>query len=119
MKKENYLDQVIVGVIFESKLILDTYNELNCPTAGDEFDKFILEITKLFAKDKFKYHEMEGTIKFLLGNKGNSLPKSSSGSLYTALEDIDNIISGIEGISQVELSEEDDKFIQKVYYAIF
>jgi hypothetical protein len=112
-------DQIIVGVIFESKLILDTYKQFNCPTDGNEFDIFILEVTKLFVADRLKFHRMRDTLGFLMGNKGNKLPKQSSGSLYTALSDIENIISGVEGFIGEELDEFEDGFLNKVYFATF
>jgi hypothetical protein len=112
-------DQIIVGVIFESKLILDIYEQFNCPTDGNEFDIFILEVTKLFVADRLKFHRMKDTLGFLMGNKGNKLPKQSSGSLYTALSDIENIISGVEGFIGEELDEFEDGFLNKVYFATF
>lgn len=112
-------DQIIVGVIFESKLILNTYEQFNCPTDGEQFDKFILEITKLFINDQLEFHRMKDTLEFLMGNKGNKLPKQSSGSLYTALEDIDNIRSGVEGFIGEEMDDFHDTFFNRVYHAIF
>jgi hypothetical protein len=117
--KNKSRDQIIVGVIFESKLILDTYEQFNCPTDGEQFDKFILKITKLFIDDRLEFHQMKSTLEFLMHNKGNKLPKQSSGSLHTALSDRDNIISGVEGIVGEELDDIHESFLIRVYIATF
>lgn len=108
----------IVKILFEGRLILDVYEKLGCPTEGEKYDKFLAEMVKLFAEGNIEIHKMEHTMEWLVSQQGNNLPKSSSGSIHTALSDFDNFNSGIEeGIT--EMSDEEYKLARDIHEALF
>jgi hypothetical protein len=107
----------ITNILHEGKIIVDLYESLDCPTDGDKYKEFIYELTKLFVKGTFKVHQMQGTLEFIFDQRGNNLPKSSSGSIHTALSDFDNFMSGMGG--EDELGDEEIEFAHNIYIGLF
>ena len=116
MERKNI--KVITNVLYEGRRILDIYEKHNSPTDGKKYDEFMLELTKTVVTENFKYIETKMFLEWLFEQKGNTLPKQSSGSIHTALSDFDGFISGIEGYCD-ELSEEEHDFAEEVYRGLF
>jgi len=117
MRKEAV--KLITNIMYEGKLIFDLYESLGCPTDGQAYKDFIFDVTDLFVRGKLPNHNMQFFLDWLFDQRGNNLPKQSSGSLYTALFDLDGFISGVESRLGDDLTEEEDEFAQKVFEGLF
>lgn len=82
----------MLNVLTTGKQILDLYEGYNCPTRGKKYHSFVYHALKIV--NEAEDHNLEGYADWLFGNEGNELPNSSSGSLYTALQDYDNLMAG-------------------------
>ena len=113
----------IVDFLTEGNDILQLYRKHkngNAPVSGLDFKLFIFDVMEYYkTKDKLTNPKSNITflIDWLLGQKDNTLPYPSSGSLEVALEDVDNFTSGIE--FDREMDEEEFMFFNKLYGALF
>jgi len=110
--------EIITSILNEGKTILDLYENLDSPTQGETYEKFIYGMVKLFTTNQLPHSYMEGTMKWLLEQEGNNLPKQSSGSIHTALYDFDNFISGIENYAG-ELDDIELEYVEDIYKGMF
>ena len=103
----------IVNVLVTGEKILECYKDNGCPTIGARYKAFMFEVTGILLN--VDDHDFEGYMSWLYSNYGNDLPKTSSGSLYTALGDADNMLLGCGD----DLTDEEHEFFDTLYRALF
>lgn len=105
----------MLNVLTTGKQILDLYEKHKCPTRGEQYHSFVYHALKII--NESEYHDLERYSGWLIGNEGNNLPKQSSGSLYTALQDYDNLMEEC-GLGQDEVTEFDFELFDMLYKAL-
>ena len=103
----------IVNVLVTGEKILECYKEMGCLTTGARYKAFMFEVIGILLN--VDDHDFEGYMSWLHGNYGNDLPKTSSGSLYTALGDVDNMFP----VCGDDLTDEEIEFFDTLYRALF
>tara|TARA_R110001599_G_scaffold165273_1_gene354679 strand:- start:344 stop:691 length:348 start_codon:yes stop_codon:yes gene_type:complete len=114
MKEKKDNKKVITNMLVVGKQILDLYNEHGIPTEGPKYKEFVYNAGKILIDAEG--HEFESYMHWLYSSEGNNLPKMSSGSTYTALEDPDNFYSATE---HLELSDDEISYMEDLYKALF
>ena len=121
MKEKKDNKGVIRHMLIVGKYILDLYNKHGIPTEGPEYKLFVYDVGKILIKEKLNWafaegHEFDSYMHWLYNSEGNNLPKMSSGSTYTALEDPDNFYSAVD---HLELSDDEISYMEDLYKALF
>ena len=111
----NDITKKITNVLVTGRDILECYKDHGCPTSGIEYKRFVFDSIKILLKAED--HNFEGYVQWLVENEGNPLGKESSGSLYTALGDPDNLLAGCGGDG--ELEEDEYEFFETLFKALF
>jgi hypothetical protein len=117
MRSEKEIKKQITEVLMCGKEILDCYKKHGLPTFGKGYKLFVFDATKILLKYP-KHHSIGSYLEFLINNEGNTLPKNSSGSLYTALEDIDGFSSGVN-YEEDDFTEECMNYFNDLYNSLF
>jgi len=103
----------ITNVLVTGKRVLEIYESYECPTQGSKYKEFVYDSLKVILdKDD---HYFEGFAEWLFGNEGNTLPKSSSGSTFTALGDPDNFLPGCGD----ELDDDEIEYFETLFRSLF
>lgn len=111
----NYYNQ-ITKTLMVGKQILDCYEKHGCPSTGEIYKMFRREAIYILTQNDYGY--IDEYDEFLINNEDNFLPKSSSGSLYTALKDIDNFGAEI-GCELGDFTEEHEVYFRTLYNCLF
>jgi hypothetical protein len=96
----------------KGKAIIDLYIKWGYPTEGVTYKCFIYDALQL----EIDNPNLNWVFDFYLSNEGNNLDRRSSGSIFTALGDIDNFASGLDIDNQ---SDEIIEFFYSEFKRIF
>jgi hypothetical protein len=113
------LKDTIDAVLYENKAIFTLFEEINFNTEGIEYYKFIKKVEELLIRLEKDEMLLNFYLEFLLDNTGNTLPKTSSGSLYQALIDSDNFLCEILGDGMSVADEEAADYFDEIYSKLF
>lgn len=113
------LKDTIDVVLYENKAIFNLFKEIDFNTEGVEYYKFIKKVEGLLVGLEKDEMLLNFYLEFLLDNAGNTLPKTSSGSLYQALIDSDNFWCEILGDGTSEPDEHTVNYFDEIYSKLF
>ena len=103
----------ITNVLVTGKRILEVYESYKCPTSGGEYKEFTYVSLKILSMGRDHY--FEGYAEWLFLKEGLTLPKSSSGSIFTSLSDPDNFLPGCGD----DLDDDEMEYFETLYRALF
>ena len=113
------LEETINRVLYEGKAIFNLFKEIDFNTEGVEYYKFIKKVEGLLVGLEKDEMLLNFYLEFLLNNSGNTLPKTSSGSLYQALIDSDNFWCEVLGDGMSEPDEEAVDYFDGLFSKLF
>tara|TARA_R110000803_G_scaffold88934_5_gene156031 strand:- start:2060 stop:2398 length:339 start_codon:yes stop_codon:yes gene_type:complete len=109
----NDVTKRITNVLVTGKRILEIYESYDLPAQRSKYKEFVYDSLKVML-DKDDHH-FEGYADWLFSNENNTLPKSSSGSTFTALGDPDNFLPGCGD----DLDDDEMEFFETLFRSLF